>query len=259
MRRGNIKAMKNSLRGGFTLVELLTVMAIILVLTSLLMVAVAKMKGGASVATAQQTISQLYSAVELFELETGSLPKEESGNKNRISMDTTADAASPYLPQGVLMQLDTNLLPKTHAYIAGGGAASGRFELNQGYLNQSYREGKGAAYEKKCFLVNPWGFPYYYDEGTDNDSSSIKSDINTIKSGTLTNLDYTKLPDGRSNRYRLPGPWSGNSMDASEDDDLGSYKRYTIITVNPTVMDGSTSSTKDGVPVFARKYARKIP
>lgn len=66
---------------GFTLVEVLTVLAIIAIITTAVVVNVFSITGTAKVKRAQVDISTLSSAIEQYNLDLGSYPDERSGLK----------------------------------------------------------------------------------------------------------------------------------------------------------------------------------
>ena len=71
---------------GFTMVELLTVIAVIGILAGLLLAAVMTAKGGATRKTAQAFIMSISSHLEAYETEYGELPPGEGGTDSAESL-----------------------------------------------------------------------------------------------------------------------------------------------------------------------------
>lgn len=85
--------MKNK-SSGFTLIELIVVMAIIMILAGLTTGAAVKAKARAMVAQTRTMISGLETAIGMFQMDLGGYP--DSGNTNLVNALTTTGVASTY-------------------------------------------------------------------------------------------------------------------------------------------------------------------
>ncbi len=98
--------------GGFTLVELLVVLAILALLAGIVGPKVLGQLGGAKAKTAAVQISDLEKTLELFKLDVGRYPTAEEGLEALVKKPASAAAWSgPYLKGGVPLD------PWSHPYL----------------------------------------------------------------------------------------------------------------------------------------------
>ena len=95
---------KRSHRAGFSLIELLFVIAIIGLLVALVAPRLAGAFGGGQIRTTEAQLSQLSSAVEQFRLDVGRLPTQEEGLRALLVRPegVSADLWKGYLEKDVL-------------------------------------------------------------------------------------------------------------------------------------------------------------
>lgn len=87
-------------RRGFTLVEILVVIAIIATLASAVVLTISRKPEEAKVAKAKGDIAQLESVLEVFRIDMGRYPSDEEGLQSLITAPDTEDATrwkGPYL------------------------------------------------------------------------------------------------------------------------------------------------------------------
>jgi general secretion pathway protein G len=98
---------------GFTLLEILVVIAILGLLIGLVAPAALRQLGGARVSVARQSIERLGAVFDLYRLDVGSYPTSEQGLQALVTRPTDAiNWAGPYIQNGQL-PMD----PWTHPYI----------------------------------------------------------------------------------------------------------------------------------------------
>lgn len=108
---------------GFTLLEILVVLAILGLLVGLVAPAALRQLGNARVSVAKQSIGRIGSVLDMYKLDTGSYPSSEDGLDALIHRPGTSEGWNgPYLKDG-----NAPLDPWNHAYI---------------YRSPSEREGK---------------------------------------------------------------------------------------------------------------------
>ena len=87
---------------GFTLVELLVVLAILALLAGLVGPRVIGQLGGAEIKTAQAQIKELESAVDIFRLDVGRYPSEQEGLQALVNQPSGSTGWNgPYLRKGL--------------------------------------------------------------------------------------------------------------------------------------------------------------
>ena len=109
---------------GFTLVELLVVLAILALLAGIVGPKVLGQLGGAKAKTAAVQISDLEKTLELFKLDVGRYPTAEEGLAALVNKPPGAASwTGPYLKGGVPLD------PWSHPYVYKPGAGGGSFDL----------------------------------------------------------------------------------------------------------------------------------
>lgn len=87
---------------GFTLVELLVVLAILALLAGLVGPRVIGQLGGAEIKTAQAQIKELESAIDIFRLDVGRYPSEQEGLQALVNQPSGSTGWNgPYLRKGL--------------------------------------------------------------------------------------------------------------------------------------------------------------
>ncbi len=98
---------------GFTLLEILVVIAILGLLIGLVAPAALRQLGGARISVARQSIERLGAVLDLYRLDVGSYPTGEEGLQALVTRPTNASNwAGPYVQNG---QVPVD--PWTHPYI----------------------------------------------------------------------------------------------------------------------------------------------
>ncbi len=117
MNRSTQKSHGLSGRGGFTLIEILVVMAIIMGLVTVVTVNVLQNQKKARVDTAKIQIHELKNAVTIYEIEQGRIPTMEQGLDALVRKPTASPVPETY-PQGGYLA-SRNLLrdPWRHEYV----------------------------------------------------------------------------------------------------------------------------------------------
>jgi len=128
-------------QGGFTLLEILVVIAILGLLIGLVAPAALRQLGGARTSVARQSIERLASVLDLYKLDVGTYPTTDQG-LSALSVRPSGITAwsGPYL-KGDAQPLD----PWSHAYTyASPGRAGREFELcSRGQNGTATDEGSG--------------------------------------------------------------------------------------------------------------------
>ncbi|NHN86410.1 type II secretion system protein GspG [Acetobacter musti] len=98
---------------GFTLLEILVVLAILGLLVGLVAPAALRQLGGARVSVAKQSIARIGTILDMYKLDTGTYPASEDGLQALIQRPASAEGWSgPYL-KGTTVPLD----PWNHPFI----------------------------------------------------------------------------------------------------------------------------------------------
>ena len=143
-----MKATTSSRRGGFTLVELLAVVTIIIILAGVVIGGMGLVKDRQNASTAKIQLALLASALEQYKLDNGSYPMGDEGSES-----------------------DSNILFRALYWGDSenneeGGAGAGHKiylnELDPDNNKQGWLEGSGADTK----IVDPWGNEYHYRPGT---------------------------------------------------------------------------------------------
>jgi general secretion pathway protein G len=100
---------KDNPRGGFTLVEMLVVLVIIMSLAGVVTVNVIRYQARARVDSTKLQLKQLHQAVRLYQSEQGRIPTMEQGLEALVSRPTRPPVPERYPPGGYL---DTRQMPR---------------------------------------------------------------------------------------------------------------------------------------------------
>lgn len=100
-----MKIYRTRFRGGFTIIELITVIAIIVLLASLVMTAGQAARRKAMEAKARSAIASLEVALSMYQLDVGDYPA--TGNANLITQLDSGGATPPTGWKGPYMQFET--------------------------------------------------------------------------------------------------------------------------------------------------------
>ena len=131
-------------RRGFTLVELLVVLAILALLAGIVGPKVLGQLGGAKAKTAGVQIADLEKTLELFKLDVGRYPTADEGLEALVKKPASATAWSgPYLKGGVPLD------PWSHPYVYKPGAGSAFEILSLGADGAPGGEGENADIRNK--------------------------------------------------------------------------------------------------------------
>lgn len=136
--------MKN--RKGFSLIELLVVVMIITILSTVVAVNLLKEPGKARTATAKAQISTFKTALELYRRDHGTLPTREQGLQALCQVPTDPPVPENYPPEGYL---DVIVLPvdpwgNPYAYMVPGTHGEGYEIITYGADNEPGGEGENA-------------------------------------------------------------------------------------------------------------------
>lgn len=158
-------------RKGFTLMELLIVMAIIAILAGLVMTASFIAKRQAMITKARAAISNLETALGMFQSNIGEYPA--SGNANLVTCLTTS--GNCLVGTGV---------PMTPAQVSAWSGSYTHFQANEINTNGE--------------LIDPWNNPYTYNNpGTNHGTAADYSDYVDIWSNGPDGADqHTSIPPG---------------------------------------------------------------
>lgn len=158
-------------RRGFTIIELLTVLAIIGILAGLIMGAAGKAREKALIAKARASISMLETAISMFQSDVGDFPA--SGNANLVTCLTSSSGCS----------VGTAGTAMTTSQAADWGGP---------YMNFQANEISGGAF------VDPWGNPYgYANPGTNHGTGANYSGyVDIWSTGPDATDEHTSTPPG---------------------------------------------------------------
>ncbi len=149
-------------RAGFTVIELLTVLAIIGILGGLIMGAAQSARKQALVAKAKASISSLETALGMFQTDLGGYPTPSAGNANLVN--ALSEKSGTYV-----IGTQSYTLPTT--------------DWSGPYMNFQTNEIPAGQF------LDPWGNPYVYEAGTDHGTGADYTGyVNILSNG----------PDGKS-------------------------------------------------------------
>jgi general secretion pathway protein G len=114
--RGARRAGAERGRAGFTLIEIMAVVLIIGLLSTLVGVVVFSQVDRARVATARAQIKQLESALDMYRMDNGRYPTTEQGLEALVSMPNIAPEPRNYRPEGYLQGGRVPLDPWSEPY-----------------------------------------------------------------------------------------------------------------------------------------------
>ena len=109
--------MKGRRRQGFTLVEMLVVLAIIAGLVGVVTVNVVRHQAEARIKTAHLQLNQLRNAVRLYQMEQGRVPTEEQGLGALVARPTRPPIPDKYPAEGYLEGRRIPVDPWNHPFI----------------------------------------------------------------------------------------------------------------------------------------------
>lgn len=195
MKKSPKRSKRTKGRVGFTLVELLTVMAIIAVLAGLVLSTAGYVQQKAARSRAEAEIKAMEAALENYKGDNGDYPRTATGTGLGINTATAVTAASN--AQRVLYQALTG--DGNSALVAGGAASTGKIGVNGKAYFEPRKEmlsGTGAT----TILADPWGAAYNYaiaDPGGTNAFNPGAFDLwslggATISSGTAGRPKWIK-------------------------------------------------------------------
>lgn len=153
--------MKISLKNNnqaFTLIELLTTIAIIGLLATLALISVGVAKERAKISNAQHDLDQIYKAITLMQNDTGQWPGHQSMNKACSTLPVTCTATNE------LCGPDSDSLDCTH----------GLDDPFSGLIANDltpYTNWAGP-YMKQALIMDPWDKEYFFDTDYTVDSES---------------------------------------------------------------------------------------
>src|SRR5580698_9433468 len=104
---------RRAAEAGFTLLEILVVIAILGLLIGLVAPAALRQLGGAKVSVAKQSIERLGSVLDLYKLDVGSYPTTEQGLQALVERPTGVSVWNGPYVKGDKVQLD----PWNHQYV----------------------------------------------------------------------------------------------------------------------------------------------
>jgi general secretion pathway protein G len=106
-------ARRRPAEAGFTLLEILVVIAILGLLIGLVAPAALRQLGGAKISVAKQSIERLGSVLDLYKLDVGSYPTSEQGLQALVERPTGVSVWNGPYVKGEKVQLD----PWNHPYL----------------------------------------------------------------------------------------------------------------------------------------------
>ncbi|MCC5788690.1 MAG: prepilin-type N-terminal cleavage/methylation domain-containing protein [Opitutales bacterium] len=229
----------------FTLIELLTVIAIIAILAGLLFAVGNAVRDSARASRASAEISAIETALTRFEVDFGFLPEiafievgTEDGNPQYEGLDEDSETAYEetsralfFAVQGVGffgddIPADFEPSPTNRSLIdLGSSQVEGKDEEieigqpeNGGRNNREvyHSENKSANFTEGPYLADPWGFPYGYYYRTRADTNEPNQVPPPFERGqrSLHNFDYFDLWSTRDGERELPADrWITNWRD----------------------------------------------
>jgi prepilin-type N-terminal cleavage/methylation domain-containing protein len=196
----NIQTFRRTAASAFTLIELLTVIAIIAILMALLFPAIASVKENAKRVQAKTDEQQIVTAVKAYYTEYAKYPVLTTNASSSSTQDPTADTfvGDPKIVTGVEIQYDNNALFNTlrdltgdpngpthltnprHVVYFEGKAVTNPAAPKSGFLdNVTGTSGGGANSTKQGCYFDPWGFEYTVVMDTNYDNQINVSKVYT--------------------------------------------------------------------------------
>jgi prepilin-type N-terminal cleavage/methylation domain-containing protein len=147
-------------RSGFTLIEMLTVIAVILVLSGLLLSVNSGVQTKAARARAEGEIAAMSSACENYKADNGAYPRDAAGVTDALNPRPPSVATTAYVGASLALYqaLSGNTVAAGGALTLGPGKSYYEFKPNQ----LSIRKDSNGMISHVLFIQDPWGRSYGY-------------------------------------------------------------------------------------------------
>ena len=205
----------NARRDGFTLVEMLTVMAVMVILTGLVIGISSSVQYKAAKTQAQGQISALSAACEAYKADNGGYPRTEAEtdvlDPRTEGMPGNYARACQILYSSLSGDLDMNSVPDkdTTRY----------FEFRQEMLSGTRVNGRiDTAQGSVRFLQDPWGNSYGYSTARARDEEDYVQAVMLAKQGGKPQPDRPAKVRGFNTSFDL---WSTGNCSSSQADANG--------------------------------------
>jgi prepilin-type N-terminal cleavage/methylation domain-containing protein len=155
---------QKNLRSGFTLIEMLTVIAVILVLSGLLLSVNSGVQTKAARSRAEGEIAAMSAACENYKADNGAYPRDAAPSKtdNLDPRATTSVDSAPYKEASLVLYsaLSGNTVPPSGGAVTFG-AGKSYYEFKPNQLNGTKNPATGLMITV-LFIQDPWGKSYGY-------------------------------------------------------------------------------------------------
>ena len=147
-------------RSGFTLIEMLTVIAVILVLSGLLLSVNSGVQTKAARARAEGEIAAMSAACENYKADNGAYPRDAAGVTDALNPRPPSVATTAYVGASLALYqaLSGNTVAAGGALTLGPGKSYYEFKPNQ----LSIRKDSNGMISHVLFIQDPWGKSYGY-------------------------------------------------------------------------------------------------